>query len=238
MNKVLIIIPTLNEEKNITILHKKIKKNKIKSDILFIDDNSLDNTRSEILNLKKRYSNIYFIFRSHKMGIGSAHKDGFKWAYKKKYNIAVTMDADGTHDPKYINKFIHLMKTYNIVSTTRFSSNKSLLNDWPLYRIFLTKARHFLVSFLLNFALDASGAFRCFDLKKVRLKDIMEAKDDGYSFFWESLFILYKKKFKIYEQKIVLPYRSIGRSKMQLYDIYYAFVYLLYISIKRFFYFR
>lgn len=70
MNKVLIIIPTLNEEKNITILHKKIKKNKIKSDILFIDDNSLDNTRSEILNLKKRYSNIYFIFRSHKMGIG------------------------------------------------------------------------------------------------------------------------------------------------------------------------
>ena len=83
MHRVIIIIPTLNEEKNITILHKKIKKNKIKSDILFIDDNSSDNTRLEILSLKKKYSNIYFIFRGHKMGIGSAHKDGFKWAYKK-----------------------------------------------------------------------------------------------------------------------------------------------------------
>ena len=238
MHRVIIIIPTLNEEKNITILHKKIKKNKIKSDILFIDDNSSDNTRLEILSLKKKYSNIYFIFRGHKMGIGSAHKDGFKWAYKKKYNIAVTMDADGTHDPKYINKFIHLMKNYNIVSTTRFSSKKNMLNQWPLYRIFLTKVRHFLVSFFLNFSLDASGAFRCFDLKKVRLKDIMEAKDNGYSFFWESLFILYRKKFKIYEHTIILPYRSIGRSKMRFYDIYYAFIYLLFISIKRFFYFK
>jgi dolichol-phosphate mannosyltransferase len=148
------------------------------------------------------------------------------------------MDADGTHDPKYINKFIYLTKNYNIVSTTRFSRNKNLLNDWPFYRIFLTNVRHFLVSFFLNFPLDASGAFRCFDLKKVKLKDIMEAKDDGYSFFWESLFILHKKKFKIYEQKITLPYRSSGSSKMQLYDIFYALMYLLYISIKRFFYFR
>jgi dolichol-phosphate mannosyltransferase len=107
-----------------------------------------------------------------------------------------------------------------------------------LYRIFLTKVRHFLVSFFLNFSLDASGAFRCFDLKKVRLKDITEAKDNGYSFFWESLFILYRKKFKIYEQTIILPYRSIGHSKMRFYDIYYAFIYLLFISIKRFFYFK
>ena len=46
--------------------------------------------------------NINYIFRPKKMGVGSAHKDGFVWAYKKNYKTIITMDADLTHDPKYI----------------------------------------------------------------------------------------------------------------------------------------
>ena len=86
----LLIIPTLNERKNITILLKKIKKIDQKLNILFVDDNSTDGTREEILDLKKKNKSINYIFRPKKMGIGSAHKDGLKYAYKKKFHAGYT----------------------------------------------------------------------------------------------------------------------------------------------------
>ena len=83
--RVLIIIPVLNEVKNIKPIVNKLKKNN-KFDILFIDDNSKDGTVQNILKEKKRYKRIFLIKRPKKLGIGSAHKDGLKWGYKKIFN--------------------------------------------------------------------------------------------------------------------------------------------------------
>ena len=132
----LLIIPTLNERKNITTLFKKIRKIDQEIDILFVDDNSTDGTRQEILYLKKRNKSIYYIFRPRKLGIGSAHKDGLKFAYKKKYKIILTMDADGTHNPKYIRNLIKYSSKYNLISTNRFKNKDSLI-EWPMHRRFL-----------------------------------------------------------------------------------------------------
>jgi dolichol-phosphate mannosyltransferase len=96
----------------------------------------------------------------------------------------------------------------------------------------LTSFRHKLIKFILNVPIDSSGAFRCYNLKKIKLKDILNAKDNGYSFFWESIFILYKKKYSILEIPIYLPYRTIGSSKMEFKDIFKAIFYLL-IIFKR-----
>ena len=100
--KICLIIPTLNEKNNVTNIINKIKKTKIILDILFIDDNSTDGTQNEILELKKKFKNIYYIFREKKTGIGSAHKEGIKYCYKNDYNLIITMDCDGTHDPIYL----------------------------------------------------------------------------------------------------------------------------------------
>ena len=81
----LIIIPTLNEKKNIKKLFFQIKKLKINTDILFIDDNSIDGTRNDIINFSKKYKNVKFIFRPKKLGIGSAHKVGLIYGYKNRY---------------------------------------------------------------------------------------------------------------------------------------------------------
>ena len=82
--KIIIIIPTLNENNNILILIRKIQKLKRTMSILIIDDNSKDGTKEKILQLNKTYKYIKFIFRKKRMGIGSAHKEGIRWAYKKK----------------------------------------------------------------------------------------------------------------------------------------------------------
>ena len=99
MNNIIIIVPVLNEKRNIEILFNKLNTLSIGFDLLFIDDNSSDGSREIIKNLVKNNQNINYIFRPKKMGVGSAHKDGFIWAYKKNYKIIITMDADATHDP-------------------------------------------------------------------------------------------------------------------------------------------
>ena len=183
--KILIIIPVLNEEKNIRLIWSKIVKLKnLKKDILFIDDNSTDNTRIKIVNLKKKNKNIFLLKRDSKKGIGSAHKIGIIWGYKKRYPIIVTMDCDGTHDPVHIKKMLKLIKTqkYEMISTNRFLKKNSL-SDWSFWRIFLTNLRHLLIKNILNIRYDSSGAFRCYNVKKIKLKDILMAKNNSYSFF-------------------------------------------------------
>ncbi len=231
--KQLIIIPTYNEKTNITILLKRlIKLYNSKFEILIIDDNSPDGTSAEVLKFAKKYNFIKLKSRQNKMGIGSAHKFGIKYAFKNKFKILITMDSDGTHNPKYIKKFLYLVKKYDLITTTRFSNKKSL-KSWPLFRIFLTNLRHLIIKFFLGISVDASGAFRCYNLSKIKLKDILAAKDNGYSFFWESIFILFKKKYSIHEIPIELPYRSIGSSKMRIGDIMNALVYIFIISINK-----
>ena len=228
--KFLLIIPTLNEYRNISKIYKKIKKKYKLANILFIDDNSIDGSKDEITNLCKRDKKVDCIFRNKKLGIGSAHKLGIKFAKKKKYQFVCTIDCDGSHDPMYIASMFKLIKDKDIVITNRFLI-KDALNDWELKRIIVTKLRYYLVRALLNSELDGSGGFRLYDLKKVKLKDIFEAKDNNYSFFWESTFLL-EKKYNISEIPIKLPTRSVGSSKMRFKDIANGFIYLLIIFIK------
>ncbi len=231
--KLLIIIPVLNEEKNINPIWKKIRKLKnIKKDILFIDDNSKDNTRLKITKLKKKNKNVFLFKRDKKKGIGSAHKAGIIWGYKKKYSIIITMDCDGTHDPIHIKKMLMLIKNknYEMISTNRFLKKNSL-SDWSYWRIFLTNLRHILIRNILNVSYDSSGAFRCYNVKKIKLKDILIAKNDSYSFFWESMFFL-SKKYNIAEIPISLPGRVSGSSKMRINDIIFALYYLFIIFLR------
>ena len=236
MRNILVIVPTLNEKNNIIILLKRLKLTKILHDILFIDDNSKDGSQEVIKKIAKKNRNINYIFRPKKLGIGSAHKEGFVWSYKKKYKIIVTMDADGTHDPKYMKSMIQKLQrsNYDVVTTSRFLKKNSLKN-WPLFRIILTTLRHIVISFLLFMPYDASGAFRCINCRKVKLKDLILTKQDSYSYFWESLFILYKKKYKISQIPIQLPYIKLGSSKMQIKDMIFSLYYLMIVFVKKIF---
>ena len=230
MKKILIIIPTLNEKGNISVILKKIKKYNSKVSILFVDDNSYDGTLIEIKSYQKKNKRIYLLLRKKKRGVGSAHKDGLKWGYKKNFDYICTLDCDGTHDPKDISKMLKLIKKCDLVNTNRFL-NKNALANWKLDRIVLTKLRYFLVKIFLKTNLDSSGGFRLYDKSKINLKDILSAKDNHYNFFWESLFLL-EKKYTIKEIPIILPKRSLGKSKMKIKDVLYGFFYLIKVFIK------
>ena len=230
MNKLLIIIPTYNEKKNVKKLFYNIKKKVKKFDLLFIDDNSPDNTKNEIKKIIRKNKNIELIVRKKKMGIGSAHKFGFKWGYRRKYLKIITMDSDGTHNPKYIKSMVQKSINSNIVTTNRFLK-KSSLDNWPIHRKLLTYLRYYLIGFLFNKSYDSSGAFRCYNTDQVKLRHLLLAKNNSYSFFWESILIL-DKKYSIKEIPIKLHARYLGESKMMISDIIEALKYLLKIYYK------
>ena len=232
--KAIIVIPTLNEEKSIPVLIDKLSIFLKTFTVLFVDDNSSDETQSRIKKSKKKYKNIKYIFKTNNFGIGNAIKDGIEFAYKHGYDMCITMDADGTHNPKYIPSLLRHVKKNSIVITNRFLSKNSI-NDWPFSRRLLTTIRYHLINFTLDICYDTSGAFRCYDLKIVKKKDILAAIDNGYSFFWESIFLLHIKKYKIYEISVDLPFRKLGSSKMKISDILSSLVFLLYYFLKRLF---
>lgn len=230
---VAIIIPTYNENGNIFPLYNKLKKIKKNYDILFVDDNSNDGTIDEIKSLRKIDKKVFFKIRNTKDGIGSAHKFALNYCNKKSYDIAITLDADGTHNPAIIPRMIKLIDKYDLIITNRFKY-KSALKNWHWLRKFLTLIRFYLVNILLNIHYDTSGGFRCYNLKKIKISDILLSKNNSYSFFWESTYIL-SRNYKIKELPIVLPYRKIGVSKMKFTDVFAALVYLIFFSFKRFF---
>ena len=82
---------------------------------------------------------------------------------------------------------------------------------------------------------DSSGAFRCINCQRVFLSDLILAKNDSYTYFWESIFILHKKKYRIGQISIQLPYRTIGSSKMTIKDIFFSIYYLMVVFLKKIF---
>ena len=146
-----------------------------------MDDNSSDETQSRIKKSKKKYKNINYIFKTNNFGIGNAIKDGIEFAYKHGYDMCITMDADGTHNPNKIYSMLKIMKSrkYDIISTNRFAIKNSI-DNWSFYRIFLTKFRYYLVRILLGTKLDSSGNFRIYNLKKVKKKHLFISKNNSY----------------------------------------------------------
>ena len=127
---------------------------------------------------------------------------------------------------------IEKLKNFDMITTSRFLEKDSL-KGWPFFRVFLTTLRHLTISLLLSIPYDSSGAFRCINCKKVALIDLILSKSDSYSYFWESIFILHRKKYRIAQIPIHLPFRIYGSSKMQIKDIFFAIYYLMIVFLKR-----
>ena len=114
-----IIIPALNEEKNIKLLTKKITKSlkKIKFEIIFVDDQSDDRSRIILISLSKQLKFFKPILRKKNRDLTQSCFDGIE---KAKYKNILIMDADLQHDPKYIPKMLKLFNyKYDVVIGAR-----------------------------------------------------------------------------------------------------------------------
>ena len=224
--KGLIFIPTYNERENVGKLIDQLDELNLAFDLLFIDDNSPDNTGKLLDQFAKERSDLHVIHRPQKMGVGSAHFDGIEWAYQNNYQILITMDSDFSHSPSYILKFLEISETADVVVGSRYKKKNSL-SEWNFRRKFLTHMGHFLTKLFFGMPYDATGAFRLYRLDKIPRSCFDMERSQGYSFFFESLFVLFKNRLEIKEVAIELPARTYGQSKMKFRDAYYSLTLLI-----------
>src|SRR3989338_8566852 len=118
--KPFVMIPTYNEKENIAILINKILKLKIKKlHIVVADDNSPDGTWEIVQSISKKNKNVHLLLRKTDKGRGSAGRDGFIYCLKNNADIVVEMDADMSHDPKYIPLMIDELKNADLILGSR-----------------------------------------------------------------------------------------------------------------------
>lgn len=216
--KLLIFIPTYNEAENVEVLFRHIKKLELDAAILFLDDNSPDGTGRIIDGIAAENQNVYVIHRAGKQGIGSAHATGIRWAYERGFEQLVTMDCDFTHSPDRIADFLAQSAEYDVVVGSRYLQEGSL-RTWNPMRKMLTRVGHLLTTSLLRMPYDATGAFRLYRLDRIPRGLFSLVISNSYSFFFESLYVIWLNHYRIREIPLELPARTYGHSKMVWKDV-------------------
>ncbi|MBI5177893.1 MAG: glycosyltransferase [Nitrospinae bacterium] len=227
----IVIIPTYNEAENVELICRRILEQKTPVDLLFVDDNSPDGTGKIADALAEKDGRIHALHRAGKLGLGTAHVHGLQWAYDRGYRVAITMDCDGTHSPDDIAAFAQHAEEYDVVVGSRFMRDTSL-RGWTLHRKFLTRLGHLFTGFFLRIPYDATGAFRLYRLDRIPPGLFSLVHSPGYSFFFESLFVICQNGFRVKEVAIDLPARTYGHSKMRFSDASYSFMLLVHTWLK------
>jgi dolichol-phosphate mannosyltransferase len=212
--KILIIIPTYNELENLPRLLPEVLLKNINIDVLFIDDNSPDGTAAFIENEQKNNNRIHFIKRQSKQGLGTAYIAGFKFALQRDYQVIFEMDADFSHDPNEIPRFIEEIKNADVVLGSRYKNGVNVIN-WPMRRLLLSWFANIYTRVITGMPLhDATGGFKCFKREVLEAIDLNRVKSNGYAFQIEMNFKAWKKGFIIKEIPIIFVDRVKGSSKM------------------------
>lgn len=218
MPDTLLFVPTYNERDSIEILHAQIEALPLQLDVVYLDDSSPDGTGEILDAIAARSQRVRVIHRPGKSGIGSAHRDGIRYAYRNGYRILVTMDSDLTHSPSRIEGFVWHAHDHDVVLGSRFLRDESLAG-WSPIRSFLTHLGHFLTRTLLGVPYDATGGFRVYRLDRIDPRLFELSRSDSYAFFFESLYLMCRYGVSVKELPIDLPRRTYGHSKMRWSDI-------------------
>ncbi len=231
------IIPTYNEADNIQKIIPEVLKNSSPENefnVLVVDDNSPDGTAELAESLNN--SNVEILKREKKSGLGTAYLAGFKYAIKNNYDYVFEMDADFSHDPKYLKVFIDkILEGYDLVIGSRYINGISVLN-WPLRRLIMSYLASVYTRMVTGLkVMDTTAGFMCYKVDSLKQINLDEVRSNGYSFQIEMKFKFYKRGYKIFEVPILFIDRREGESKMSRKVVYEAYFMVWKLKIKSIF---
>lgn len=232
--KTTIIIPTYNEKENITPLAEKIFALSVPNlEILFVDDNSPDNTALEIKKLQTRFP-VRLLERPRKLGLGSAYILGFENALQSGADFIFEMDADFSHDPSDIPRLILSCQNGADLSIGSRRVTGGKIIGWNLRRHFTSWAAMLFARLFLGLKTqDITAGFRCYKketLEKINLRDI---HSNGYAFQEETLWRVERAGLKIQEVPVTFTDRKQGKSKLSGRDIVEFFITIIRLRCSR-----
>ncbi len=215
--RALVVIPTYNELGNLSPLVESVIERNEDFDALIIDDGSPDGTGLLAEHLKEVYpGRIEVIHRQGKLGLATAYLTGFRYGLMKGYDYLFEMDADFSHNPLYLPKFIETMAERNadVVLGSRYVAGGGVTR-WPWYRKIISRGGSLYAGVLLGIPVkDVTGGFKCFSRKVLESINLGTVGSSGYGFQIEMTYRAIKAGFTVVEMPIVFEERREGTSKM------------------------
>lgn len=210
----LVILPTYNESTNLPRIVPLILGQDPRLDILVVDDNSPDGTGRLATDLAGLNPRVHVLHRPEKAGLGRAYLAGFRWALERKFDLVFEMDADFSHDPKFLSDLIARTGTADLVIGSRYQTGVNVIN-WPMSRLLLSYGANRYARCITGLPLtDCTGGFKCFRREVLQAIPLEKVRSNGYAFQIEMSFRAWKKKFRLVEVPIVFTDRIEGSSKM------------------------
>jgi dolichol-phosphate mannosyltransferase len=209
--KALVIIPTYNEREKIV---SEVLQQDSRLQVLIVDDNSPDGTGQLADQLARNHKKVLVLHRQKKAGLGQAYVAGFKCALEKNFDYVFEMDADFSHDPKYLPEFLKAIEKADLVLGSRYISGVNVVN-WPMSRLLLSYFANIYARWITGLPVkDSTGGFKCYRRSVLEKISLDQIKSEGYSFQIETTFRAWKKGFRIVEIPIIFVDRKQGESKM------------------------
>ena len=234
--KTFVMIPTCNEKENIKTLIDKILKLKINNlHIVVVDDNSPDGTWKIVQEISRKNKNVHLLLRKKDKGRGAAGRDGFIYCLKHNADMIIEMDADFSHDPKYIPLMIDELKNADLVLGSR-----GIGGGKEIGRGFLRKTMTYLANLYIRLFLgikikDCNSGFRCFKRRVLEEINLSGLESKGPSIVQEVLFKAHLRGFKIKEIPITFVNRTKGKSKLGIPQLAAGYFMILKLKIQHLF---
>jgi len=215
MSPALVCIPTFNERENVEAICRAVLGADARLDVLVVDDSSPDGTGEIADHLAAAEPRVHVLHRPRKEGLGRAYLAAFRWALERGYQYVFEMDADFSHDPKYLPRMLdEAERGADLVIGSRYVMGGGTLN-WGIGRQIISRGGSLYARTILGVRVrDLTAGFKCFRRRVLEALDLDAVHSSGYGFQIELTYKTLKKGFQVREIPIVFEDRRVGHSKM------------------------
>jgi dolichol-phosphate mannosyltransferase len=211
---VLVVIPTYNERDNLPDLVRAVLAH-ADTQVMVVDDQSPDGTGQIADALAREFhGRVEVMHRTGPRGLGRSYVDGLRRALQGEARVICQMDADWSHDPKYLPDMIAACDNHDVVIGSRYLHGVSVVN-WPLQRIILSAfANRYIRAITGLRAMDCTSGYRCWRRETLARLPLDRVVTEGYAFLVEMLFEAQRRGARIGEVPIIFVERRLGASKL------------------------
>lgn len=215
MAKALIVVPTYNEVGNVETIAQRFLDGLPGVEILFVDDNSPDGTGPLLDQIAASEPRIHVMHRAGKLGLGTAYVQGFTWGMERGFDFLFEMDADGSHDPKYLPTMLALAEDgADVVVGSRYVPGGGTVN-WGIGRKIISRGGGLYARTVLGVdTRDLTAGFMCWRRTALEAINLASVTSNGYSFQIEMKYRALNQGLRLVETPIVFEDRRVGQSKM------------------------
>jgi dolichol-phosphate mannosyltransferase len=211
----LIVTPTYNERENIAAFVASVLAAMPDAHMMIVDDASPDGTGDIGDDLAKNGERVHVLHRAGKLGLGTAYVEAFQWGLSRGYERFFEMDADFSHDVRYLPDFVRALDDGADVVIGSRNIPGGGVEGWGPGRHFISKGGSLYSRTILGLGVkDLTSGYKAFSRRALEGIDLGTVRSNGYSFQIEMTYRAARRGMKIQEVPIVFVDRRAGKSKM------------------------